>query len=232
MTEFSILHPRTCGFVKIAAFELLLAKTHPDEQVTYFRTTFGLDVKHDTVRKVFPKICDQVKKIGKRHGSIKNELLQTFSKVAWEKLSVADKCRHTVTNCAYCVENFHSLMMAFPVHGKARCHNKDKAKVMDNTAEVQKKTLEIYQNANAELNQFYPGVQFNDALVNIPELHLQRTPSGKEKQQQTRKIATSFKNSVEKQLRDTAVRRTFGLNLSLSKSKAIRMVESSESKDS
>ena len=56
----------------------------------YFKSVFDVVITNDAVRKASPKILEQVRNIGKRTSDVKKDLLKTFSKAAWEKLSVSD----------------------------------------------------------------------------------------------------------------------------------------------
>ena len=173
-------------------------------------------------------MIENVRKVGKRNMDMKKYILKTFSTSSWKKLSVSEKARHTFKNCEMCLEKFQTLMDAFPVNKNARLHSKQKAVDM---SELQNKTMEIYEKASCELKKSFPGIEFNEAQIEVPKLHLQKKVSSKEKQKETRKSVNHFKKSVEKHLQETAVVRTFGTDISFSKRNKIRMLESFETKE-
>ena len=189
---------------------------------------FDYEIKKETVRKHFPKMIENVRKVGKRNTDIKKTLLKTFSTSSWNELSVSEKTQHTFKNCERCFNKFQTLMDAFPVNEKARLHSKQKSIDM---SELQNKTREIYEKANFELKKSFPGVEFNQAQIEVPELHLQKKLSSREKQKETRKSVNQFKKSVEKHLQETAVLRTFGTDISFAKTNKLRMLESFETKE-
>ena len=228
MEETSILHPTTCGFVKVAAYELVSSKCELDEQINSFRSLFDYEIKTEMVRRNFPKIIENVRKIGKRNKEMKNTLLSTFSTQSWKELTVFEKTQHSFSNCQRCMEKFITLLNAFPVNKQARLHSKQKPVDMN---ELQNKTREIYDNANMELKKTFPGIEFTQAQIKLSELRLQNKPSWREKQKETRKTVQHFKKSVEKHLKETTVLRTFGTELSLSKRNKIRIIESFETQE-
>ena len=72
MEEFSILHPRICEFVKIAAYEIATLKCELDDKLNSFRSMFDYKINKEIVRKHFPKMIENVKKVGKRNTDTKN----------------------------------------------------------------------------------------------------------------------------------------------------------------
>ena len=90
-------------------------------------------------------------------------------------------------------------------------------------AQLESKACTIYKNANEEFKQAFPGFEFSEAETLLPELKLCRNPSWKDKQKE-RKDMQKFKKSVETQLEETAVLRTFGSDITLQKRNQIRMV--------
>ena len=119
-------------------------------------------------------------------------------------------------------------MDAFPVNKNARLHSKQ---ISTDMSELKKTTQKIYEKANFELKKSFPGIEFNQAQTEVPELHLQEKLSWMEKQKETRKLVNHFKQSAEKHLQETAVVRTFGTDISFAKRNRIRMLESFETKE-
>ena len=91
--------------------------------------------------------------------------------------------------------------------------------------QLQTITQHIYTKANSEFKKSFPDLEFSNALVMVPELNLSKTPTYEEKRTEVRKSAQDFKKAVENQKKETAVLRTFGTELSLSKRNKIRMTE-------
>ena len=91
--------------------------------------------------------------------------------------------------------------------------------------QLQTITQHIYTKANSEFKKSFPDLEFSGALVMVPELNLSKTPTYEEKRTESRKSAQDFKMAVENHKKETAVLRTFGTELSLSKGNKIRMTE-------
>ena len=91
--------------------------------------------------------------------------------------------------------------------------------------QLQTITQHIYTKANSEFKKSFPGLEFSDALVMVPELNLSKTPTYEEKRTEIRKSAQDFKKAVENHKKETIVLRTFDTELSLSKRNKIRMTE-------
>ena len=201
--QVSILHPTTCGFAKIAVYELVSANISLDDRISKYEIAFeecmeNFAVLPDTHRRNFPKITEKIRAIGKSHKDIKNKVLDEFSMKAWKKLPLEEKSRHSLLNCKGCTtsETYKILLNAFPVSKHARAHNSHNTSV-NNMSQLSNITQEIYNNANNEFQKSFPGFQFSEAQAMLPGLNLLKTPTHTKKRKTNRMAATKFKKSVE-----------------------------------
>ena len=230
--SISILHPTTCGFGKVIAYELNSSNLSLENRIAKYETIFeeykeNFSVALETHRRNFPKIVEKIRTIGKRHKDMKTKILEKFSIKSWNKLSTTEKSKHSLLNCKGCTtkEKYQTLINAFPVNKQACSHNKQKI-LVHNMTQLQTITQHIYTKANSEFKKSFPDLEFSDTLVMVPELNLLKTPTYEEKRTEIRKSAQDFKKAVENHKKETAVLlRTFGTELPLSKRNKIRMTE-------
>ena len=123
MEEASILHPTTCGFIKVAAYELVSSKCPVDERIRQILALLEFEIHSETIRRK-PKIVESIKKIGKRKREIKDRILSTFSIKTWNDLTDLDNKNHTFSRCQGCIKNgnFIMLLNEFPINKYARLH--------------------------------------------------------------------------------------------------------------
>ena len=121
--QISILHPTTCGFGKVIAYELDSSNISLENRIAEYETIFGeqkenFSVASETHRRNFPKIVEKIRAIGKRHKDIKTQILEEFSIKAWVKLSTVEKSKHSLLNCKGCATNriYHTLINYFPLN--------------------------------------------------------------------------------------------------------------------
>ena len=82
--QISILHPTTCGFGKVIAYELNSSNISLKNRIAeLYETIFGeqkenFSVASETHRRNFPKIVEKIRAIGKRHKDIKKEIKNTI----------------------------------------------------------------------------------------------------------------------------------------------------------
>ena len=107
-----------------------------------YNENFGVAL--ETHRRIFPKIVEKIRAIGKRHKNMKNKILKEFSIKSWDKLSPTEKSKHSLLNCKRCTtkEKYQTLITAFPVNKQACTHNKQ--------IQLQTITQHIYTQANLE----------------------------------------------------------------------------------
>ena len=90
--EISILHPTTCGFARIIAYELINLQLPLEKQIEKYNIIFEecqekFQVTLDTYKRNFPKIVAKIPAIGKRQKELKHTLLAEFSIKSWGDLS-------------------------------------------------------------------------------------------------------------------------------------------------
>ena len=78
MEEASILQLTLCGFIKVAAYELVESKCTLDERILQVHTMFDYEIRTETVTRNFPKIVDSVKKSGKQKKEERTEFFPHF----------------------------------------------------------------------------------------------------------------------------------------------------------
>ena len=228
MEQVSILHPTTCGFLKVAAYELVLSNLTLDERILNVQELFDYEVGTETINRNFPKICKVFQSLGKRKKEIRKKILSTFSISERKKLKPAEKLLHQSSNCQGCMknENFVSLLNELPVKKQARTYSKEKAPI---PSEVKEKAREVFMQANLEFKESFPGYDFVEILDELPELGLQKKSTWVDERDKTREIARKVKDNIERHKNETAVLRTFGSDISLRKRNQLRMNESFES---
>ena len=104
MEKISIIHPSTCCFLKVLAYEFQFLYLSLNERVLRIQETFDCLVDPDIVRRNFPKIYDILNNIGKRHPATKNRIISTCSSLEYNKLSDFEKRQHTASNCQGCLK--------------------------------------------------------------------------------------------------------------------------------
>ena len=82
--SISILHPTTCGFGKVIAYELNSSNLSLENHIAKYETIFeeykeNFSVALETHRRNFPKIVEKIRTIGKRHKDTKTKILEKYS---------------------------------------------------------------------------------------------------------------------------------------------------------
>ena len=113
-------------------------------------------------------------------------------------------------HCDGCIKNdkCKSVINAFLVHKQARSHSNTKQKLLPITTQIKDKTRETYNKVNAVFQENFPGMEFYDAEVLLPEINIVKIVEEKTE----RKQISSKKcwQSVENHNKETAVTRLFG----------------------
>ena len=132
----SILDPSTCGYAKIALYNIFTEKQ--DKRDTneplknykgrvfsnqlckfkeYFSNNENFVVQYKKFTDNFPKIVPLIKNLAKSKKAIKDALLKTFSKENWEE---AEKEKHTPFQYKGCLSNhvLQSNLSKFPIKSK------------------------------------------------------------------------------------------------------------------
>ena len=127
----SIVDPLSCGFAKIAVYNILSSKLNLDvadgekhneykANTTYFCNMASFNIEYKQFTPNFSKITDNIKSFEKRYRDVKNIILETFSKAVWSDLSFEDKCTHSLMNCDGCMKktNYRNVLAKFPTRDK------------------------------------------------------------------------------------------------------------------
>ena len=140
----SIVDPLTCGFAEIAVYSIFSNKLNLDVvdgentmntrqgywkqniiniQHICNRTTFNVEYRQ--LAPNFPEVTDKIKSLEKRYIDVKQEILQTFSKIVWSNLSFEDKCAHLLMNWDGCMKktNYRKVLTKFSIRHKS-CNKK------------------------------------------------------------------------------------------------------------
>ena len=109
----SIISPTSCGFAKVAAYNIFNGKDRlntVNTQLELFNKQFttceeNFCVESDTFRKNFPKILDNFKSLQKRRSADKENVLKVFSMKKWNELPSDVKAEHKLFDCNGCLKN-------------------------------------------------------------------------------------------------------------------------------
>ena len=118
----SIISPITCGFAKVAAFNVVGKQSTNDRfqwknrndevshQFQEFNKQFigyneNFNVQYRTFRTYFPKILGSFKSLQKRRREDKATVLSVFSKSEWDKLASEKIAEHKLFDCDACMNN-------------------------------------------------------------------------------------------------------------------------------
>ena len=179
--SISILHPTTCR--KVIAYELNSSNLSLENRIAKYETIFeeykeNFSVPLEMHRRNLPKIVEKIRAIGKRHKDMKSKILEEFSIKSWDKLSTAEKSKHSLLNCKGCTakEKYQTLINAYLVNKQDGTHNIQKI-LIHNMTQLQTITQHIYTKANSEFKKSFPDLEFSDALVMVPELNSSKTPT-------------------------------------------------------
>ena len=141
--SISILHPTTCGFGKVIAYELNSSSLSLENRIAKYETIFeeykaNFSVALETHQRNFPKIVGKFRAIGKRHKDTKTKILEEFSIKSWDKLSTNEKSKHSLLNCKGCTTNekYHTLINVFPINKQTCTHNKQKILIHNMTHSI------------------------------------------------------------------------------------------------
>lgn len=231
----SIIDPLTCGFAKVAAYEVVNIKSlqpfQYEPSMTFqsrllqqqirqyeliFHDTINLfKVSFDTHRRNFPTIKEQLTSIGKRKSDIKKQILDKFSSKQWALLDHEEKLKHSFSNCKGCTQNLElcSVLKFFPANSllfkkKAQRIHMDHFNLSTpdrNNAITEAR--KIYKEADDKFRTQFPLIPLANAQTLLPELQLIRKPTNIETKKAKRDQARICKNIIEEHRSETAVQR-------------------------
>ena len=136
----SIVDPLSCGFAKVAVYNILssklnlemvdgeknneyktrLLKTKYNEYTTQFCNITSFNIEYRQFTRNFTKITENIKTLEEKCREVKKEILETFSKTVRSDLSFEDKCGHSLMNCDGCMKktNYRKALANLPIRDK------------------------------------------------------------------------------------------------------------------
>ena len=220
----SFSDPLCCRYARTLAFLLVNNKIEDHknllhrEQYEYFNGFFRDYQQNFNVAQT--AYCKQIQVLKKTFGRFskdnplgRKEYLEIFKPEAWTKLTQAKKREHSLENCIYC-KTFHareqSLFPVLALKYKSKCaenpYRMSKAVKIPKKGTLSEITKEIYTNINKQFSKV-TGVEFSEALTTVKELELTKKLSKNEKKKRLRQKYTKQKESIEKHLNETALKR-------------------------
>ena len=173
----SIIDPLTCGFAKIAAFNILqdqcgirnenneskkifktrLLKLQHQKYLQYFdESKENYNVEYKIFIENFPSIVIQIRHLNKRYSDTKEELLDTFSKSNWDDLGVNKKSKHSFVDCKGCFKDkeLKKCLAKFPIK-KGKNKNKALQAGLYKEQILSDVTNSVVQRLDTEFKQIY-----------------------------------------------------------------------------
>lgn len=208
----SIIDPLTCGFAKVAAYNIFNVKTSSKEKSAkakifkqqhekfnqYFSKSeenFNVDYKRFVDN--FPKILKQIKDLNKRHGDYKNKFMKTFSKENWVELSELKQSMHTLSNCKGCLKDkaLKQVLAEFPVKNKHKLNVATQAGLYKEK-HLSDTTNKIVVNLDKQFEE-----QHNTTFVRAAKKHVDSFQDNNN----TKKLARDIIKDCEQQYSESAV---------------------------
>ena len=164
----SFTHPLSCGFAKVAAFEISVkAETKSSDLREDYRNFIknfegfdSFDIDYESFIKKRKKINDVIFALGKKSKANKENLLKAFSSKEWKKLMNSSKQKHSITKCNGCLTNatYRVLLSQLP------CKNNVFRKEADEAGLYKKGLKDITNEIVNGLNRVYKK-EFNTTFV-------------------------------------------------------------------
>ena len=109
----SFTHPLSCGFAKVAAFEISVKaqKKSGDLRedyrnfVNFFEGFDSFNIDYESFIKKRKKINEDIFTLGKKSKVNKENLLKVFSSNEWKQLKKTSKLKHSISKCNGCLAN-------------------------------------------------------------------------------------------------------------------------------
>ena len=202
-----------CGFSRVAVRESLRDfkvkdnATRQQKYISFFEDDYRENF--DVSLKTFSKRSTVLTNLfNKWQSEEKSRYIEHFSNRSWSKLSLYQKAAHSATNCRACEVYHKPLQDTFPV----RCNRlkqrnlKDiatkeikKQKSVEPTQAAIKETVrDVYKKINEPFKEIF-NVNFNEALVKVPELKIQHKQSVAKRKQQQRERNVKQKKAIQEQ---------------------------------
>ena len=217
----SIIDPLSCGFAKVAAYNILTDTSYTKKSTNenqkifkarvlteqyrkfndYFnnRGDFGLPYKQFTNN--FPNIIKNIRQLNKRQQNTKLELLKVFSKESWKSMSDTKKLSHSYQDCKGCFKDpvLKNNLTKFPINDM-----KYKAKSTQAGLFKEKILCDVTNTKVEELNVEYR-TKYKTNFVKQAKKHIQQFNQIKPKEMPA--IATTVPSECERQFAETSVER-------------------------
>ena len=220
----SILCPTTCGFAKVAVYELfkekLIAnagensKIHKSREIQHrfdrWHQHFvgyngNFNVRYDAFVKYGAKISSAMKNLNKRRSMDRELVLKIFSMEKWRELSPVNKGQHELFECKGCLDDpsFKSALSSFMISNHIMFDKVAKENGIATTKTSKKIDEEINDNGGDKKR-----VRSADSVIKIVQ---DRVPASTLKMYD-RAMAKKVVNEINEINKNTVVTRTFGGN--------------------
>ena len=223
----SILHPTTCGFARIAAFNAFtdanierkatenrkeyISKKHLYQYRLFQKQFQGLtkfDVPYNIFVPKFKRIVNNVRYIGKQSPSSKDHILTGFAAKRWSELKDCEKQKHSLTNCNGCLHDyqFKCLLGLFPYQSKSFKTLAKQNGILNKKEHVLHDiTNELVQKLDKEYKKNFQ-TTFSEVHANIYNLEYKsKEEKNKENKKEKRLIVKSTVHDIENQWKETSV---------------------------
>ena len=164
--------------------------------------------------------------------------MQHFSEASWAKLTPEAKNQHSLSSCTACLSCSSLVQCKFPGTPRRDKENYTqsctktlkrlkKSKPQLPLQEAKKAALECYTNL-AESFELNTGHSLNECLSLTPKSGMKKRLTKQENKQLQQKQIQRYKNNVETQLKQSAVKTILGKRMSKRQFQQARMVEGFE----
>lgn len=225
----SLLHPLTCGFAKVAAYETvkmpvevepiekectqslksrLQAKCLQQFHENFLTVMDNFTVSYKNSVHVFPLLKTKFSDWGKRYKTDVLQYTNTFSTESWKALTDEEKTQHKLENCDKCFNHFYETFQLFPVRGPSNKKIWDERYKRKNQTETNalEAARKLVKDANSPFKRQH-GMSLLEAQMKCPEMRLEKKKSYEEKRNEKLKIICDTKNKQEQLYEETAVER-------------------------
>ncbi|XP_065653932.1 uncharacterized protein LOC136080770 isoform X2 [Hydra vulgaris] len=247
----SILHPLTCGFAKIAAYNAFNIKIdrESDEgtqiytsrkykyQYNQFQNQFQIENNNNFVLSYslfvskYKQILKNIRLLGKTSPSIKTEVMQEFSLERWGCLTVKQKTDHRIKDCLGCQNEikFKYYLSQFPNRSKSYQSIAVKKGLLKHKLYDKELMLnDITNTIVTQLDKDYQNIFQTTFTKTHSKILKIKNKSTEEMSKQRKHISKNTVIDIENQWKETSVIRTYGKNISLRTRNNHRLITSME----
>ncbi|XP_065639884.1 uncharacterized protein LOC124815982 isoform X2 [Hydra vulgaris] len=243
----SILHPLTCGFAKIAAYNAFMIKIdrESDEgtqiytsrkykyQYNQFQNQFQIGDNNNFVLSYslfvskYKQIIKNIRLLGKTYPSIKTGVMQEFSLERWRCLTVKQKTDHRIKDYLGCQNDIKFKYYLSQLPNRCKSYQSIAAK----KGLLKHKELMLNDITNTIITQLDKDYQ-NTFQTTFTKTHSKilkiKNKSTEEMYKQRKHIIKNTVLDIENQWKETSVIRTYGKNISLRTRNNHRLITSME----